>query len=264
MTINGRLSGINPDEVYVLHQPKHILMSIVVIGKGTGIPLTEEIQGNLDTLSGMSDVFYVFPENGITKKDEYIDPRAFTSLHSGCGFISCSKLPMIGAILKALHYSTEIFGKHLGYSLTQAEWLVGIGERMFQNLVEINGSAMMKPVLEITRLGPKVLSQFYIKREAEDTFRLPWEKKDNYKYPSEWSGMYCKFTSPSKILFLRNSIVQLILSRYGDIDFVKFYSTFVDIPPYSWDMRYFIASLLKDMGIDNINNSIEDLEIGKL
>lgn len=261
------------NEVIVQRQPRHILMSVVVVGVGEIFPLTSEQQGVIDNLGEVSDVFFVFnaPSKNSGKR---VDPGKFCSLHSGMAYLECENLGSLNSgILKALQYSVEIFGKHLGYVITRVLDLGKFKDTTISNLVTLNNSTITRPVLSIKRLGSEILAKYYITETQEceqDIWHKVFSKCQCFSGPkipildNKLRGMNCRYTSLSEAAYLRTATVRLILSRLGTLEFSEFLESFEGLEPESFDYRYFLGSLLKDMGIDNIDSDPGELEIGKL
>ena len=69
---------MNIDEMYVINQPKHSIVSLVVFNDN----ITEEIHKNLAKLNDISDIIFIF-----SRDQRRINKNKLTSLYNSCGWI---------------------------------------------------------------------------------------------------------------------------------------------------------------------------------
>lgn len=258
---------IEKNEMYVINQPKHLLLSIVLMDY-EHYPLPEEIHNSLCRLSEVSDIIFVF-------SDEYFDNTGIhkdkiTSLYQGCAFID-GKENLSRTIFKALLYDKEIFNKHIGITISRCQDLYGTSEKLFSNLEKINQSRVVKPIFNIYRLSSEEIYQFYCNLEEVGKRRLENCYLDfisNFicdpflvSGKQEIDCRYCTWGSRSKVLYFRNTTINIFLEQLinQESEFYEFIDTFTDKDP-----RYLFSGLIKKNGIDCLDYNIEDLEVDKL
>lgn len=222
------------DAVYIIEQPKHLILSIVYVDNE--FPKTKEIQETIDELTKETDIFFVIDQKSL------IDPRKYTSLHRGIGYIVRTTNPAV-ALFNILEYAREIFRKHISYLVMNDK---NLKDNMEENISTINNSlnwtaeTITKPVLNITRKNPE---------DLWDIYKLEYKRNwlGQYKRVSKVSGGdYITHTSTSNILFFKDLIVSQWFEK-KNLD--KYIETF-----NSEDVREVIASLLVDLGIKNLEN----------
>ena len=263
---------IKKDEMYVVNQPKHLLLSVVLMDYEK-YPLPDDIHNGLCELSEISDMIFIFSDNHFDNSG--IHKSKITSLYQGCAFIDSSgKLPR--TFFKALLYDKEIFSKHLGTSIIRCQDLsncLDIKNKLFENLIKVNQSKVNKPIFNIYRLSSNDIYNFY--KDENDT-------KETHTYHStlnmfensllyllslkdydkfEVDCRYCTWGSKSRVIYFRNTTINLFLEQMikSEEDFYKFIDTFTDK-----DIRFLFAGLSKKFGIGCINHNIEDLDIDKI
>lgn len=224
---------MNKNAVYVLKQPGHVILSLVVIGMDH--PKSTKFLETIDELSSVSDVLFIFSDRvGIGD----IDLRKFSSLYGACGFIHGTK--EIGETLfQVLEYSKHIFQRHVGY-VVMNDWNIPEIEdvpKLCEQLQTWTMSTITSPIFQIRRLDPTELYRLY---------RLP--KKPWWKIQPEEDniGMYMTHTSPSPVLFFKN----LIRDKWLEEDRENYLKTFTEN-----DVRSVLASLVKDLGINYLEKA---------
>lgn len=258
---------LNQEAVYVLNQPKHIILSVVVVN--CSIPLIDRIHKDLDKLVKFSDVIFIFCENKFINNKK-INKRKFTSLYQACGFIHSSG-NLARTLFTVLEYSKEIFKKHIGITISNLDD-INFTDTQIKNLIEINGSAVMKPVFKIRRLNSDELFESYGKEFEEyddvelENFKIAsfilklFNKKKEKEDESDTIGMYKCYTSDSRLLYFKNGTINILLNFANDERMKNYIDSFID----DLDLRGILSSIIKKLNIDNLNQNIEDLEINNL
>ncbi len=226
------------NEVFVINQPQKALMSIVLIGKNE-YPLSEKIHNRLYELSCISDLFFIFHDEG----NRGINEDKFCNLYSACGWMIVNdSLP--DTFIRAGKYGNEIFKKAAGYLVVSDVY--SLPDIATDTIQKINSSGLLQPIFKERRLGTDEFYQIY-NSPADIVSKLTRPTDGLDKKYSIW-------TSDSDIIFLRPDT------------FVKFETLPAEyIRSFSWsDIRYFIASAVKKLLIGNTNSDISDLDIGSL
>ena len=229
------------DEVYILHQPKHSIISLVLVNKKE-FPLTEQEHESLDKLLSFSDVFFIFPSyaKGIKKEK-------FTSLYEGCGWIEESAgLPE--TYLHAILYSLEIFECHVGFCISR---ITDLKPELInpQLTITVTASSINSPIFKIRKLTSPEFYDIY-----KDT------NSGIFKSSRDNSNMYSSYTSESPILYFKRSNLGDIINfwRAGE-DKIKYINSFTLADP-----RYFFASICKFLEVKTIDSEIYDLDVRQL
>lgn len=258
--------NLNQEAVYVLNQPKHIILSVVIVD--CSIPLIDRIHKDLDKLVKFSDVIFIFCEDKFINNKK-INKRKFTSLYQACGFTESSG-NLARTLFTVLEYSKEIFKKHIGITISNLDD-INLTDTQIKNLIEINGSAVMKPVFKIRRLNSDELYESYSNKEFEEYDDIELE---NFKLASfilklfnkkreennDTIGMYKCYTSDSRLLYFKNGTINILLNFVNDERMKNYIDSFID----DLDIRGILSSITKKLNIDNLNQNIEDLEINNL
>lgn len=226
--------------MYVVNQPKRTILSIISIDiddlRG---PLQQHTLDGLDKLAKFSDIIFLFPEGA----DRYVDCEKFTSLCSGCSWT-------IGdweeTLIETFQYGLEIFGKHFSYVLMNLIDIDGlyIPEDIIVNL---NMSTSKVPILEIQRKSPEELFDYY-KYIREDSTRSWWEiwrKETTFKW--DLNNFYSLWKTESVFIYLRPKNIEELLEKK---DIVTTFDSYRD----------FIASCIKNIGMEYIDKNLEDID----
>ena len=261
---------IKKGELYVINQPKHLLLSIVLMDC-ENYPLRKEIHDNLCKLSEISDIIFIFSDKYFDNSEIHKDK--LTSLYQGCAFIdSLDNLPR--TIFKALLYDKEIFSKHIGVTISRCQDLFSIKEdKLFNNIIKVNQSRISKPIFNIYRLSSDEIYKFYSTKEDIVTKYSRFNNSEllrkvfilssicDIEGNNEVDCRYCTWGSKSRVLYFRNITINLFLGHLlsKEDEFHSYIDTFTDK-----DIRYLFAGLVKKFGIECLNYNIEDLEIDKI
>lgn len=260
-------SKIEKDEMYVINQPKHLLLSIILMDNNY-YPIQEEIHNNICRLSEVSDIVFIFSDNHFNNSGIYKDK--LTSLYQGCAFVdSQGNLPR--TIFKVLLYDKEIFSRHIGITISLCQDLIfDDPEKLIKNLEKVNQSRIVKPIFNIYRLSSDEIYQFYHNEESiiENLSDYSFWPISNLfpkiKMEEDRDAVDCRFCtwgSYSKVLYFRNSTINIFLEQLvsKEEDFYKFIDTFTDPNP-----GYLFSGLVKKNGIECLDYSIEDLEVNEI
>lgn len=259
---------IEKDEMYVLLQPKHVLMSIVIVNDE--FPLNLTAHKSIDKLNEVSDVVFIFSDKH-NPKSKRVDKNKFASLYNACAWLdSGESLPE--SLFHVFEYSKEIFEKHVGYNILHLKDLseTGIPEKMLDNINSLLRSSSVKPVFKCWRLNNIELSNIYINPELETKksriFNFINCKKDDQIVNNV--DLFTTYTSNSVSMFLKSTTVNVLL------DFVKLAKSnnytkpgeLFDITTFNErsDVKFLLSSFIKYLGLGIINSSVEDLDIGDL
>lgn len=257
--------------MYVVNQPRHPMLSIVLMDYDH-YPLPDNIHAGLCKLSEISDIIFIFSDSHFDNSE--INKEKITTLYQACGVIDSSgNLPR--TIFKTLQYDKEIFGKHIGVTVSRCQDLLESTPKLFENLEKINQSRVIKPVFKIRRLSSTELYNFYYTpaerkkkwrcvydeclyfyhRHIIQSVTFPWARVEVPDPTDYIDCRYCTWGSNSSVLYFRNTTIGIFLEK-PDWEFID---TFTDPDP-----RYLFAGLVKANGIECLDYNIEDLDIGKL
>ena len=226
-------------EIYILQQPKHSIISIVLVD--SVFPIPEPQHESLAKLLEFSDIFFVFP-----KGVKGIEKEKFTSLYEGCGWVEEGS-GLIETYLRAVLYSLEIFECHVGFCMSR---LTDLKTDIIdpQKIISLTGSSLVSPVFETRKLTSHEFYEIY--KEANSGI---------FKTHSDTSNMYASYTSESPILYFKRSNLGTIIDFWRSSENNKYIKSFTLSDP-----RYFFASVCKFLGIGTLNSNIHDLDVGKL
>lgn len=260
------------DEIYIIHQPRKIIFSLIIVDTLLEKGLDEKIHDNLGWLVNYSDIFFVFPEKHFPELSK-INKRKFTSLYQGCGFIESTTKALGTDIIKTLLYDREILSNtrdHLGITISNISDLSNISEKQFNNIHSAISAGISRPVYTVRRLSSSEFHDIYCLGEInyeqslknltghtnifKTIMKALW-KKGNL---TDDIGMYSTWHSKSPIMYFPKSAIESIL-RYRTIDkdsFNNWVETFINVDP-----RYLIASLVNTCGLDILNMEIDKVEV---
>lgn len=267
---------INKGEVYIVNQPKHTLLSVIVVNSY----IYDVIHDNLYNLSKVSDIIFLFSDF-YNEDQKRINKEKFTSLYQACGFIDCPGSDVDTYLFKIFSYSKEIFNKHIGYLITETSLLSGmeLDDEFNNKLLEINGSSIIKPIFKIRRATNSELKEIYYdtENESEKKYNNPISsfigalseiikecdpekvRNDEIKKNKDF-GKYCCYSSDSEILYFRNGTINLFCTYYENDNIKNYVKTF----SFKYDVRCLLSSMVKKLGIENLNLDIKDLNVNKL
>ena len=257
---------ISKGEVYVLNQPKHKLISILVVDED--LKDSVNIHNSIDRLVKISDVFFIFSDSFFPDQVN-INKEKFTSLYQACGFIDCPGFDIGTYLFKLFSYSKEIFNQHVGYVISLFSDLL-VNENFANHLLKLNSSAIMKPVFKLSRLNSNDLREIYYKKRDEvkkesliDVIKNlfkdvnPEKVRDDEIKGNDDFGKYCCYGTYSNMMFFRNGTINIFLNYYEDPEIKRYVETF----SFKYDPKFLLASMTKRFGIDNLNYNIEDIEV---
>lgn len=242
---------MNKDEMYVVNQPKHSIVSLVLFDEN----ITDEIHSNIIKLNEISDIIFIF--SGDYRK---INKNKLTSLYNSCAWIeSYDNLGF--TLFKTLEYCINIFQIHNTFLLMNMCDLNNINSKFFDNINSVNASSITKPIFKTKQLSAEDYKRIYIKKEINNNslfnkirklFKLQGELEEDND-----DNMFCSYTSDSKALvYFRPIIIKLIEFNNNNV--------YSELFNNKIDCRYLLASMTKYLNIETIDCNIEDLNIGKL
>lgn len=226
------------DEVYVVNQPKHSLISVVLVDR-LNYPVRDITHNRLFKLSEISDLFIVF------KDARGIDPDKFAKLYTACAWIVKDVVKTeVETFLKALEYSMVIFDSHAGYLTFELDCLPDMSN---MKLEEIVASGINWPIFEAKRLSANEMHDIYEVEEDRSLFQKLFNTDDGRREYTTW-----KMTS--YVAFFR----PWLIPRFMDLseDYIR---------SFTWgDIKYFMASACEYLGVNRIDSDIYDLDINKI
>ena len=253
------------NEIYVVSQPKKLILSILVVDFPLTEQLPESIHDKLGWLVNFSDVFFVFSEPHF-KEHKMVDKIKFTSLYQGCGFIDTKTTSIGDDLIKILQYDKEIFEEtknHLGVTIGKLSDVKSYELHEFSHIRDSILSNITRPIFKIRRLTSSEFFNIYelknipvLKSGFGKIFSTITNALIRRNQETDKIGMYCTWHSESPFIYLPKITVNSILqNRELDIDgFKAWINTFITIDP-----RYMFASLINYIDIEILN-----LEIGQV
>lgn len=249
---------MNKNAVYVLEQPKHSIVSVILVDS-SNLPLSRTAHDNIDALREVSDLVFVFSDRFGTKD---VDIPKFSNLYGACSYV-CGDSDNIGTpIFMSLAYCNSVFQKHHAYLITDTNKLTKVGyiKGKLGKMVETVLSGIQRPVLRIERLGPEELGSIYtipLGLKPKKPWWNFWESPSpDGKYYDPQERLWSTHKSSSPILFFKAGIMKIMLGTYGEKEFGNYLATFSED-----DLTYLFASCVKRLGLENINQDIHELEI---
>lgn len=256
------------NEIYIVSQPKRLILSILVVDMPLTEPLPDSIHYKLGRLVDFSDVFFIFSEPHF-KEQRMVDKIKFTSLYQGCGFIDTKTTSIGNELIKVLQYEKEIFEEtknHLGITIGK---LSDVDKYEMTNFTTLRDSIIPnigRPIFTLRRLTS---SEFFKIYELKDLSILNTgfgkifstivnallTRRGLY---TDKVGMYCTWHSESPFIYMPKTALNSIL-QYKKLDetgFNSWVNTFVTIDP-----RFMMASLFNYIGIDILNLEIEQVKV---
>lgn len=251
--------AIKNNEIYVINQPKRILLSLVVVDDDLSNPLSKDVHEALGRLQEYSDLFFVF-----TNQHNKIDKIKFTSLYRGCGFIVSPDNRTGRSIFKSLKYDLEIFSdqrKHLAITVSRISDTNKSDN--FERLLTITGK-LTRPIFECRTLRSDEFHNIYT--ITQDTLEDKGGNKGIFKtllgmlrkkreVDSDRKGMFNTWHSETDLLYFPSIVIEQFLKN-DEVNFETWVDTFDTLDP-----RYMFASLtnLLNIKILNLNYSQVDL-----
>ena len=250
------------DEIFIINQPSHAVLSLVVVDSEFPIPeLSHEV---MERLKDSSDVFLVFSDKYFSKSKK-INKNKFANLYGVCGWID-SMDNLYYTILKAVQYSIEIFAnKHVAYSLINMSDVKNLGNSYFDNILSVTGSTVTKPIFKLRRLNSREFFDIYSEYSEDENKKKKGCKIINRIFKKEEdntcsiTNMFSSYTSTSTSMFFKKNTMNLFIN-FRDDEKSKSYIDSFDTS----DFRNFFASMVKYLGISIIDSSIERLNVGNL
>lgn len=237
---------------------KHKHISIVLVSDV--LPLGDNHHNFLDKLSVWSDIVYIFPEVTFSGYND-INRKKFVSLYNGLAWTEVNKeRSLVDCLLFSLSYILNIFSNYSGVSIIRLDSIEEkTTDKLLGNLQKVYASEVIQPVFKIQRQDSASLFYLYsvlVKEKlGNKLFRDIWCDKE-----TDNLGMYTRYSTFDPVIFLRPITIKDILN-YTDSN-PDYISSFSYLDPNT--LFEFMASVVKEIGITNLNASIETLDINKL
>lgn len=240
---------MNKNSVYVLRQPEHSLVTIIVIDT-RDLPLTKRVHENIDALGKVSDLFFVFSDH-FKETNKGVDIPKFSNLYNACAYLYGEGKIIGEPLFLALAYCKDVFQKHPTYLITDTKKLGNFDDtKRISRFPEIALMGIQKPIMRICRLEEEELGSIYM---MPDNITLNWwerkakETKDRY-----WST----HSSPTNILFFKSPTIGLLIKDRDKEDFRDYIKTFIED-----DFSYLMSSLIVREGIETTQTDIQNIEL---
>lgn len=262
-TIDKKKKIMIKDEIFVVNQPKHTSLSVIVFDTGkTEFPLPTKIHENLYTLSEQTDLFFIF------KGDlSGINLDKFSSLYEATGWILSGK-SVSTSLFKVFEYSKEIFESYVSYTVWNSFSLADIKGNMKDltgKIIKATMSDLKWPIFKYTRLTPKELFDIYKNEELENeegvkNFLLSWYNKfwqdiNKERRHGDQGNRYTTYKSESALMFFKTQTVNRLISDIWENN-KEWVETFI------WDdPRYLLTCSCKKLGINIQNEDLGNLSI---
>lgn len=265
------------DEIYIINQPKKLLLSLIIVDTHLDCPLNDEVHENLGWLTEFSDIFFVFSESHWSGQSG-VDKIKFTSLYNGCGFIDSDNKKLGSKFIKVLSYDKEIMREtknHLGTTVSLLSDVRNLKKSDFNKIINnILPNNVSWPIYKERRLGSTELFNIYSLKETV-LDKYPSLKTAGLKIKSVFNiilsallrkkhldtdgiGMFCTWHAYSPMMYIPKVTIETILSHAENEkeDFDYWVDTFITPDP-----RYFFASLIRYLGLDILNFTIDSVKI---
>jgi hypothetical protein len=241
------MNKIKTNEVYVVNQPKHAIMTFIFVDP------KEEITSNSHNLilnfSENTDVMFIF------KNIVGIDPDAFTKVYGGCSWIVADKI-LSRTFIKAITYSIVIFKDVVGFltfDLSDYTGQYGSISSFFDisKLRQVVSSSISCPIFNASHLDSSEMREIYsTEGKYVDTGKLnfPWKR------PVEKRREYTTWKKTSFTAFFRPSLFEKLNMLSDDY-----------IDSFTWNnIKYFLASACEYLGINRIKYDVFELNVNRL
>ena len=243
------MNKIKTNEVYVVNQPKHAIMTLIFIDPQKEI--TNDRHDLLLRYTENTDVMFIF------KNIKGINPDAFTKVYSGCSWIVSDKI-LTRTFIKAITYSIIIFKEVVGFltfdlSDFRVRWPNnGDGDLLdIPKLRQIASSTISCPIFEASHLDSSEMREIYsTEGKYVDTGKLnfPWKR------PIEKRREYTTWKKTSFTAFFRPSLFEKFNTLSDDY-----------IDSFTWDnIKYFLASSCEYLGIKRLGYEVFNLNVNRL
>lgn len=247
--------AIKNNEIYVINQPRRIIISLIVVDQDLKTPLNKDVHESLEKLREYSDLFFIF-----TDQHKNVDKIKFTSLYRGCGFIVSPDNKIGRSIIKALKYDLEIFSDTRNHLAITVSRITDTNKSdNYERLLMMVGKISW-PVFECRTLDSGEFHNIYT--ITQDTLNDNGGNRSIFKtllgmlrrkkeVDSDGIGMFNTWHSETDLLYFPSVVIERFL-KGSEINFETWVDTFDTLDP-----RYMFASLtnLLNIKILNINYS---------
>lgn len=238
------MKKIKKDEVYVVNQPKHSIMSFVFVDPTHKDRNWSTFMSNChDTvlkLAEETDVMFIF------KNTEGINPDTFSKVYGASSWIIAED-NLAKTYLKAISYAIIIFKDPVGFlTLDTTDYLYTID---INKIRQVAGSSLSWPIFKAKHLDSDEMYAIYKK----DDLAKPWwtwgQKRRNGT-----EREYTTWKMTSDLAFFRPSLFSKLDSLSDEY-----------VNSFTWNhIGYFLASSCEYLGIKRIDYSICDLNVNRL
>jgi hypothetical protein len=220
---------MNKNAIYLLRQPKHIILTMIYVGKE--YPKSKVVHDSIDLLAKDTDVFFIFDS-----RQTGINQDKFTSLYNGMGYIVSSKNSG-EAMFDVLEYSREIWKTYISYLVLEDWNISSLSEisRVNSESIIWTANTIASPIMNIYRKSPEDLYSMY-----KIKYKKTWW--GGYKEIEDSNNQYATHSSKSDVLFFKDIIVTKWLENPN---ISKYLNTFKGS-----SIKDVVASLIMDMGIN--------------
>lgn len=216
------------DNVFVINQPKHAILSVVLVMNDYPIP--QEVHKGIDRLCGYSDVAFIFSGAANINKEK------FASLYEACLWID-SDYSIPDTVFKVLEYDTEIFKSHPGYVILNSNDIKDVDNS--KKIIDLTASSVTYPIYK--QLKYDALDYYYVYKEltCSNIFK---RKKDIDK-------MHLTTTSQSGMYFKQGTI-NILLDYWRNSENNDFIHSFDSI---TQDIYPLFSSMIRHFGLEHID-----------
>ena len=250
------------DEVFVLEQPKESIITLVVINQSLEKPLSALQHDNLELLRSRTGLFFIFLDELL---DKNVSREKFSNLYRAKAWLNSGKGNFGKNLFKCIEYIKEIFSKHYNVLITDLSGLDNVSSQEMKtclfNAIKVGMTRIARPIMKISRLDPVSFFSIYYDpnsiTEEKSFLSNFFNIKEEKKIGPEVINMFCNNTSSSPIVMIRSEFIDIILN-FKDNDTRDYIETFKE----RLDFRYLIASLIKYLGVEVIDEDITKLNLG--
>ena len=235
------MKHIKKDEVYVINQPKHAIMSLVFVDPESkrqyNSNFMQENHNRILELAENTDVMFIFKSMG------GIDPDVFSKVYGASAWIVSDK-NLARTYIKAITYSIVIFKKLVGFlTVDNSDELSRLS---IAQLSKIAGSGINWPIFEATHLDSEEMFEIYKKEGSSKPWLFSKDDKPEREYTT-WKMI-------SRSAFFRPSLFEKLDTLSDE---------YVD--SFTWNhIKYFLASACEYLGIKRINQDLFSLDVNRL
>lgn len=233
------MERIKTDEVYVVNQPKHAIISIIFIENPIA-NLDELYHNQIFKLAENTDVIFIF------KSIKGVNPDIFAKLYGACSWI-ISADSLVRTYLKTIRYSVVIFKNLVGILTFDLKW--GLPNNLdITTISAVAGSNIAWPIFPAAHLSSKEMKEIYT-IEDEPQLRLLFRKEKKAR-----RNEYSTWKLTSNTVFFRPRLLERFETLSNEY-----------IESFGWDdIGYFIASACEYLGIKRLDFNMFNVNLHQL